>query len=95
MNSRQRLFTVLQGGIHGHVPDPFLKRGQFIAIDNLANFCDRMLAPQIDQNLTFIGPGWISKRKPHQEPIQLGFGKRKCTFVFDRILRCEHQKRTW
>ena len=35
----------------------------------------------------------ISDPKPHQEAVELGFGKRVCTVVLDRILRRDHHER--
>ena len=53
-----------------------------------------MLPPEIGQDLSLLHPGWIAKRQPYKKAIQLRLWKRESPFIFDRILRGQHQERT-
>src|SRR5918994_7087837 len=77
-------------GFHGLLPGDEVFDGY-----HLTEAVERMPQVLAIQHLEFSGSAGIAEGEPQEEPVELGFRKRKGPLVVDRVFRREHEKGTW
>src|SRR5918993_1385663 len=63
--------------------------------DHLTEAVERMPQVLAIQHLKFSGSAGVAEGEPQEEPVELGFRKRKGPLVVDRVFRRENEKGTW
>lgn len=67
-------------------PNRLLSRDQLFGGGDGGHRINRMFELQQVQHPQLFFNGWVSKREPHQETVELGFGQREGAFVIDGVL---------
>lgn len=73
-------------------PNRLLCRDQLFGGGDGGHRINRMFELQQVQHPQLFFDGRVSKREPHQETVELGFGQRERAFVIDRVLSCDDEE---
>ena len=76
----------------GHAADELLEVGDFLAGDDRLDICHGVRGGRLD-DAQLLGVGWVIDPGVEHEAVELGFGKGVGAFLFNGVLRGEHEKR--